>query len=100
MPPTLPASVAMNLLPDSPTAWEIAEPPVPAPSAITRAGSHRLARIANGLALAVGPVSCFSAITVGDDLPAALLQGVLTTLLALALLRPFASIAALALARH
>ncbi|MFM7182392.1 MAG: hypothetical protein ACKO2G_13135 [Verrucomicrobiales bacterium] len=100
MPPALPANVAMNLLPDSPTAWDIAEPPAPAPAAISRSAKPCLARVANFMALAIGPISGLSAIAIGDDLTTALVQAGLTSLLALAVLRPFAHIAGQALARH
>ena len=94
MPPALPASVAMNLVPDSLAAWDIAEPPTSAPAAIPRVGKIALVRVANGLAVAAGPVSGFTAVAIGDDLTTGLLQGGVATFLAFMLLRGFAHVAA------
>lgn len=100
MPPALPSTTALHLLPESPGAWDIAESPAPAPAAVKREGKECLTQVANGLALAVAPVSGVFAIAIGEDLMTTLLQAGLTSTLTLALLHSFAHVAAQALARH
>jgi hypothetical protein len=90
----------MNLLPESPDVWDMADQPASAPAAIPRPGKPCLARVANTLALAAVPISGLAASAVGTDWTSAVLQAGITGILALGFLRPFAHLAAQALARH
>ena len=100
MPPALASNVALNLLPESPAAWETTNGPAPVPSAIPRPGRPYLGRVANFLAWAAGSASALAALAIGDEWQIMLLQAGLTTIFAHAVLRPFAHLAAKALDRH